>query len=115
MKIFVYGTLKRNGSNNEVLQKSNARYLGDCLVNNFACVDTPLFPFLVKKKHHHILGEVFELDDKYLSLLDEAEGYPQRHNRTTIETVYGRAFIYYLKKEDHQISHKCGYVESWLE
>jgi gamma-glutamylcyclotransferase (GGCT)/AIG2-like uncharacterized protein YtfP len=116
MNVFVYGTLKRGYNNYDVMQKSNAVFLGCETVNDFACVDSPLFPIAFEKRHHKIKGEVFSIDDSKLFLIDRVEGYPKDYKRTTISTQYGDAYIYYYSDEHvGKYARKYGYTEDWQQ
>jgi gamma-glutamylcyclotransferase (GGCT)/AIG2-like uncharacterized protein YtfP len=73
--IFVYGTLKRGGSNHRHLQ--NAKYLGDAeTTRGYRMYDAGGYPALVRDTTGtvHIPGELWEVDDRHLARLDRFEG-----------------------------------------
>ncbi|KAG4070874.1 hypothetical protein HA402_011100 [Bradysia odoriphaga] len=89
MYVFVYGTLKRNCPNNYVLEKrENGRAEFVCEARTEV-----LFPLIVATKYeipflldqtgigNHVLGEVYDVDEKMLDTLDKFEGAPLLYKR----------------------------------
>lgn len=77
--IFVYGSLKQGMSNHCIL--SQQRYIGTAITEeNYNLYDLGHFPAVVDKSHpdfklgYSIYGELYEVDDQCLQILDEFEG-----------------------------------------
>lgn len=89
IKVFVYGTLKRDQPNHHFFWKPDSGYA------RFLCTGKTVakFPMMVATRHnlpfllnkpgfgHNILGEVFEIDEQMLISLDEFEEYPLLYDR----------------------------------
>jgi len=76
--IFVYGTLKRNKGANHFL--SNAKFIGEGVIQGYEMYIVGYFPGIVKGKGK-IRGEVYEVDEEILEMLDEYEGVPDLYER----------------------------------
>jgi len=75
MKIFVYGTLKRGGSNHACLR--DQEFLGEaCTVPGFTLYSLGSYPGMVPDltDRHGVAGEVWSVDEKTLAELDALEG-----------------------------------------
>ena len=76
-KVFVYGTLKSDGSNNVLLQNLKAWHVGvDAIVKGFtlhSVLAPNYFPAAVPKEGAQVRGEVWELDDPSMLVLDTFE------------------------------------------
>lgn len=89
MKVFVYGTLKRNQPNHYWFWKPNCGYAqflttGKTLTKFPLVVATRYYvPFLLNRKGtgNRITGEVYEIDSEMLANLDILENYPLTYNR----------------------------------
>ena len=93
MRVFVYGTLKRDGRLNPALNSSE--YLGEhTTAPEFTMVALGWFPGVLHRGTTPIQGEVFEINEDILSRLDSIEGYPALYNREEIETEHGTAWMY---------------------
>ena len=101
-KVFVYGTLKSNQPNNYVLQNGGA-YLEELkttknvefqpakfiskaeTIEKYPLVIASKFniPYLLDKPGlgHKIQGEIYEIDDLLLEILDDFEGHPDYYLR----------------------------------
>ena len=85
-KIFVYGTLKTNESNNRFLK--NAKFLGKDTIKGYSLFDMPYgFPFAIKDDNGIIEGEVFEVDYNTLQRVDMLEGYIEGYKNNNYERV----------------------------
>uniref|UniRef100_A0A1A9WQN7 Gamma-glutamylcyclotransferase family protein n=1 Tax=Glossina brevipalpis TaxID=37001 RepID=A0A1A9WQN7_9MUSC len=88
-KVFVYGTLKNGEFNHYLLTNVNngfARYLGEGkTVEKYPLIISTRFniPFLLDRSGwgHYVKGEVYEVDEKMMSKLDELEDYPNYYDR----------------------------------
>jgi len=108
MKVFVYGTLRKELGNHYLLQDSV--YLGTgSTLDHFVMLESSLghsIPYVVKlNKTNKILstiveGEVYEVDDLTLANLDRLEGHPGWYKREYIDVVLDdeivKAMIYLM-------------------
>lgn len=113
MLVFVYGTLKIGYSNHNRMNEAKGSFVGISKVKGFGCINTPWFPYAVKSPRREIRGEVFEVPENNLYILDRLEGYPILYNRVQIETDYGIAWIYYSENVDESNINKYGWTEEW--
>ncbi len=103
IKVFVYGTLKRGFPNHRFL--SFSKFLGQAIsLEKYALVDNGSFPYACKRgiKKAHILGEIFEINEKILINLDSLEGYPNLYKRKKGEFLLlngmpCEAYIYFVE------------------
>ncbi|XP_076284916.1 putative gamma-glutamylcyclotransferase CG2811 isoform X2 [Lasioglossum baleicum] len=93
-RVFVYGTLKRGEPNHSLISEVNgySKFLG----LGRTAVPYPLviatrynIPFLLKKPGfgHHVIGEVYDVDTKMLSKLDELEEHPGFYERSMTDVI----------------------------
>lgn len=121
-KVFVYGTLKQ-GNRTRGMQHfgGEAEFLGTAETSEakYSMYDLGAFPAVVLGGEHKISGEVFEVDDVVLGVLDQIEGYPDFYNRTEVDTTLGKAFIYHIKDIEHYHGEKIvpptGDTITWLK
>lgn len=92
--VFVYGTLRKGRGNHHILQgstfKGQAKVKGDLYREGFLPV--------AKQGEGVITGEVYEVDDRTLKLLDRLEGHPGWYRRELVPLlsgVAGEAWIYF--------------------
>lgn len=102
--VFVYGTLKRNHDNNDILEDSI--YLGDGILEHHAIKYSGGiygFPVAFKRKNNIVKGELYAVDDKTLRLLDllenEGDMYLRKKKRIKTETEYVPAYVYIGNKD----------------
>ncbi len=81
-KIFVYGTLMTGFENNYLL--SNSKLIGKAFTCGKFKMVARFIPFLTKEPLTHILGEVYEVDDQCLKIIDDLEGHPNYYKRELI-------------------------------
>lgn len=95
MKVFVYGTLKRGGGNNEwALQ--NAVFLQEHVVSGFKLFNSG-FPVAAPSPKDKVRGEIWDIGDvtesskakETLMRLDRLEGNGQMYNREVVDTHEG--------------------------
>lgn len=90
IKLFAYGTLKR-GFINEVYLKHSSLLGIATTKHQYPMVNTEgHFPYLIKDKGYgkHIKGELYEIDDITLKMLDALEHHPEIFIRGNIELVF---------------------------
>jgi len=111
MKIFIYGTLKSNHYNNYVLKKYNPNYLGKVqTLNKYPMFKTYYpFPYIQNDKGigEYIIGELYEIDDKYIKNIDDFEGVPDLYYKEKIKIKYLKSnkienvYIYFKTKKEN--------------
>jgi gamma-glutamylcyclotransferase (GGCT)/AIG2-like uncharacterized protein YtfP len=84
VRIFVYGTLKRGGCRSHVLR--DQRFLGEATtVATYRMYDTGSYPALVEDEDgRQVEGEVWEVDDDCLRVLDAIECVPDLYGRKPV-------------------------------
>lgn len=97
-KVFVYGTLKKGNSVRGLDQFDGADFVGPATTTKawYDMVDFGPFPAVVPGGDSYISGEVWEVNDEVMEVLDRIEGYPDFYNRQIVETTRGPAWLYYL-------------------
>ena len=94
--VFVYGTLRRGGSNHDLLR--SARRLGEHRTQPvFTMLDIGPYPGVVTGGSDAILGEVYRITPAMLRHLDRLEDYPRSYGRERIPTPWGEAWIYLFR------------------
>lgn len=108
MKVFVYGTLRKELGNHYLLQDSV--YLGTgSTLDHFVMLESSIgrsIPYVVKLNETNkvlstiVEGEVYEVDDLTLANLDRLEGHPGWYKREYIDVVLDdeivKAMIYLM-------------------
>jgi len=94
--VFVYGTLKRNHSNNYLLKDSE--FIGKATTKYPYLLIDDYLPFLIKDSCHDcsriIKGELYEITDDVFKRLDDLEGHPNFYKRQCIWVVNKNKMIY---------------------
>ncbi|XP_067211615.1 uncharacterized protein [Linepithema humile] len=94
-RVFVYGTLKRGEPNHGLIKDAANGYakflgLGRTTISYPLVIATKYnIPFLLKKpgSGNHVLGEIYDVDSKMLTRLDELEEHPTFYERTEEELL----------------------------
>lgn len=100
MKVFVYGSLKKNFGNHVLLQHSN--FIGEGITNEpqFTMVNLGSFPGVLIDGNGYISGEVYEINQPTLVRLDILEGegnfYSRRKINVKVNNEIHECFIYVL-------------------
>lgn len=105
MKVFVYGTLKRNEGNHRLLK--DAKFVCEDSIKGYTLFDLFYgFPCVVKMdlKNNYIYGEVYEIDSEILKSLDMLEGYtegsPNNHYERVEEVTLNGYKVYLYRYEN---------------
>jgi gamma-glutamylaminecyclotransferase len=108
--LFVYGTLKRGSKNHRFL--SGSPFLGEAwTLPKYELVDCGSYPGLVLSMHgESIQGELFEVDEPLLHLLDQFEDVPNEYQRVPVTLMDGRTVQTYLYVQDTTHLKSCGPV-----
>ena len=96
-QVFVYGTLKA-GNSIRGMDRLGADFVAEATTTEawFDMVDFGPFPAVVPDGESYIAGEVWQVDNEIMEILDQIEGYPHFYKRQIIETTAGPAWMYYL-------------------
>lgn len=120
-KVFVYGTLRKGGSNEHYLKLSTC--ISDHCWTYGELHDTGLgYPAIKEHPSFKVFGEIYEIDDDQLKLVDELEDYEEggENNlydriKTTVYTNEGETEVFvYLGR--NTLFEKSNWIESgdWL-
>lgn len=94
-RVFVYGTLLRGEPNHDLLGQSP--FLGEARTEPvYSLVNMGPFPAMVREGSTSVVGEVYEVTNEVLEILDALEGHPQWYYRTTLELTNGIVAEAYL-------------------
>lgn len=118
--IATYGTLRLGQSNNGVLKRTNAIYIGEFQsepeFTMYSVFDS--YPALVKDGNTSITIQVFKASDEGLEDVDALEGYypdsdHYHYNRIKIATPWGPAYLYVY--DEHPKDYKVIESGDWVE
>jgi gamma-glutamylcyclotransferase (GGCT)/AIG2-like uncharacterized protein YtfP len=91
--VFVYGTLRRGGSNHYMLENSD--FVGSHETEpRYTMFRLGQFPAVVARGVTSIIGEIYRIEDEVFSLLDELECFPHVFSRQILATPSGDAWMY---------------------
>jgi gamma-glutamylaminecyclotransferase len=83
IKIFVYGTLKRNKQFNYIMKR--AKFIGEAETIEKYALYFDHIPYMVKnEKISNVKGEVYEVTSDLLKLIDDFEEHPDYYKREEI-------------------------------
>ena len=94
-KVFVYGTLMKGMRNHYYLKDST--YLGIDEIEGYTMYNIGSYPGIVKGSDK-IKGEVYEVTQETLDLMDALEGEGYLYIRETVMTKYGETYVYVYNK-----------------
>lgn len=103
VRVFVYGTLKQDGTNNPLLRRVRADFMGyDSVTAPHKLLDLGPFPAVVDDKERNtVRGEVYSMNEEGLAALDFLEGHPTFYQRTKLwSDKRKRVWVYYLNNTD---------------
>jgi len=109
MKIFCYGTLKKGHLRSRNL--SEQQFLGEVkTLPKYKLYRLGAYPGLVQEGNSAVKGELYEVDDNCLEMLDYIEGHPDLFKREIIEIVgHEEVMAYFWQGEPGQ---DCG--DCWI-
>lgn len=101
--VAVYGSLRKGFGNSYHLDGAN--FLGECKTNaECTLYSLGYFPGLTFEGDTEVVLEVYQVSDRGMAnSLDSLEGYPHFYNRKQIDTIYGKAWVYYMEPSDRYI------------
>ena len=120
IKVFVYGTLKKDHGLNKLLMRGrNVEYLGRNYIEEpLMLVDMGAYPALVEDNYdpdtkYKVFGELYTVDNETLASLDFAEGHPHfyKRKRYTMQDGPGttKAWVYVMNDIP------ADYADEWIE
>jgi gamma-glutamylaminecyclotransferase len=126
MKIFIYGTLKSNCSNHSFFKKfikENSKKKIVRTVEEYPMYKLDsYFPYLENSPGigKEIIGELYEIDEKKLYMLDYFEGVPDLYQQGYITVIDNKLNIYknilvYFKTEKLNDYSKIKFLSEWIE
>jgi gamma-glutamylcyclotransferase (GGCT)/AIG2-like uncharacterized protein YtfP len=87
-RLFVYGTLRRDASNGQLLSQVGEWEGIHRTVENFQLLDLNVFPAAIPGGDAPIIGEVYKIDARYLQYTDKIEGTSRGlYYRSTIAVI----------------------------
>lgn len=95
-KVFVYGSLRNGQALSYVLESCDCFNRKAITRKEFTLYSLGAFPALVNKGDTEVVGEVYEVSDEILDLLDRIEGHPHFYTRTPITLSDGMEVQSYL-------------------
>lgn len=96
-KVFVYGTLLQGEANHGYLRR--ARFLGTARTPpGYRLFSLGSYPVICPGGRQTVSGEVYQVSDRELALLDALEEYPEYYLRRQVATPYGQAWVYYQNR-----------------
>ena len=107
MHIFVYGSLKKGFPNHALLGSS--AFLGTAKTKQpmyMIGLLSGAYPYVTSEKIHPSLqaspihGELYEVSEDVLEVLDRLEGHPTHYIRQSVDLDIGSAYMYLLQDSD---------------
>ena len=112
--VFVYGTLLSGEGNHDVL--GGARCVGHGrTLPVFELRDLGDYPGLLEGGSQAVLGEVYEVDEETLRVLDDFEDHPRLYRRVTITLADGKDVEAYVLSEEQAAGSAAIESGSWRE
>lgn len=109
MRIFCYGTLKRGHGANRFLQDHDAVFVGESVTHaRYSLYRLGWFPGMIidEDVNGGVLGELYEVTEDCLDLLDDYEGHPSLFRREEIELQDGSKAISYLYQRNCSVAER---------
>jgi gamma-glutamylaminecyclotransferase len=101
LRILVYGTLMK-GFGNHALLGSEPKYIGEgTTLPEFTMYDLGGFPALASDGQTAIKGEIYDVGDSVLSVLDRLERHPVWYQRSAIQMNDGQVVEGYIMPRAH--------------
>ena len=111
-RVFVYGTLLAGESNHRHL--ASARFVGEAKTEAaFRLYDLGPYPGLVAVGGDAVMGEVYEVDEPILAMLDRLEGHPRFYVRKGIVLDSGETVQSYLLMPHQVVGRPIIALGSW--
>lgn len=124
MKVFIYGTLKSGMKNHSVLKTFECEKICDAItVETYPMFQlSDPFPYVANKPGigYNIIGELYEINDKFINRLDSFEGVPHLYVRGKInvskigQKSYEEVNVYFIANEPKYLE-KLNFINKWEE
>jgi len=107
IRVLVYGTLKRDHSNHDLMEAAGAEFLGyDSVTGPYTVYDLGGLPAAVDsklEKPRRVRGEMYTITPEGLASLDMMEGHPNLYRRRKLFTdvMQKRVWVYFLHATQH--------------
>jgi len=119
--LFVYGSMKRGFRNNIRLDKEV--YFGDAITKEKYCMFPSVnftYPYALKEdKRWQLKGELYDITNIDISVIDDFEGVPKFYYRESIEIIWRdqvtKAFIYFRSNENPNSYEKELALDEWTQ
>lgn len=100
MRLFVYGTLRRDECRHSVLGRFNPTFVKEVkTASTYKLLDLGAFPAMVHGDRA-VIGELYDVSDDAIPTFDMIEGVPYLFNRNTIALQDGTNAIAYIFMRD---------------
>lgn len=98
--VFVYGTLKSGWGNHDSYM-ADAKFIKDVALKGVSIHtdEATRLPFAMKNKKGRIQGEIYEVDDQTLKMLDRLESHPVWYKRQLFKVGKYKVWIYLNPEE----------------
>lgn len=97
--VVVYGSLKKGFGNHRLLE--NSTLINEAVYFTGTMASLGGFPCVTQHGNTKIKGEMYEVDDKTLNLLDQLEQHPRWYERKKIHTSGGEAWVYFIDQPSY--------------
>ena len=119
--LFVYGSMKKGFKNNFRLEKEN--YLGASITKEKYCMFPSVnftYPYALKEdKRWQLKGELYDITNIDISVIDDFEGVPKFYYRESIEIIWRdqvtKAFIYFRSNDNPNSYEKELALDEWTQ
>jgi gamma-glutamylcyclotransferase (GGCT)/AIG2-like uncharacterized protein YtfP len=99
--VFVYGTLRKGGLRHPIVERC-ACLTAEATLQDFAMYNLGPFPAITGEAGESVKGEVYEVDEELLALLDRIEGY---HEKNPNDSLYRRKRVKVNDSDGH--AYRC--------
>ena len=127
MKVFVYGTLKKGFGNNSLMESAEAKFICETTTKKeyylvsygipYVVKETKEYPRSIRKMKGKIKGELYEIPEKNIGIIDDLEGHPNWYRRELVELENGeKAYLYFMdldleENKENLVKPKKGILE----
>lgn len=104
--VFVYGTLRKKLAWHHLLK--NSKFIGNAITKEKYTLYADTIPYLIEEeKTIEVIGELYEVNESTLAVLDHLEGHPNWYCRKQAKVLIGEkevtAWIYFFPKAVGQL------------
>ncbi len=111
-KIFVYGSLMRGFPNHNIMY--DAKFIKTGITKrDFTLYNLGGFPGMIDKGNNSVVGEVYEVDQTTLRMLDVLESHPDFYKRTPVILKDGTKVQTYILNDSYIQDHSIIKSGDW--